>query len=193
MFLEIFEVFRNPCLLAWTVVQRHCTAAQGHWTRMQKRPCEKIDCDHIAYSKSGFYYHQKHCKIEMSYQEHAGYTHMRKLVDKGSKKYAVIYYQTLEFAEREHLRGCLALFHKELQKRKKSYDELKKDADTLEEQMAAINFAKELSEDPEVESPPKKAKEDESARQPTAVNWSFLGMGGGSSSSASTASGPAKV
>ena len=160
---------------------------------IKPKKCERVNFEHISYSQSIFYKHRKSCKVEMSYQEHAGYTHMRKLLDKGSKKYAVIYYQTLEFAEREHLRGCLALFHKELQKRKKSYDELKKDADTLEEQMDAINFAKELSEDPEVESPPKKAKEDETARQPTPVNWSFLGMGGGSSSSASTASGPAKV
>jgi hypothetical protein len=102
----------------------------------------------------------------------------------------------LEDEDREQLRGCLALFHKELRKRKKLYEDMQKEADTLKGQIEAMNTAKELSEDPFVESPRKKTREEEkkeSARPPTVVNWSWLGGSSASSTAPSTTTGPAKV
>ena len=124
----------------------------------------------------------------MSYKEHDGYEHLEALIKKPTVKFAVAYHQTLEDEDREKLRGCLALYHKELRRRKNSYEEMQTEANVLSKQMTAINSAPELSEDPSVEPPPKKAKEDESARQPTLTNWTLFG--GGSSASST---GPAKV
>ena len=128
----------------------------------------------------------------MSYTEHSGFVHLEALLKKPTVKFATAFHQTLEDDKREELRGCLALYHKELQKRKKLYEDMQKEADTLKLQIDAMNSAPELSEDPFVEPPPKKTREQESARQPTTTNWSIFG-GSLSSAASSAASGPAKV
>ena len=147
---------------------------------MYQRPCKKINCSHISYSESGFFYHQKHCKVEMTYQEHLGYVHMEKLLEKPTKKFASAYYQLMDQEERELLRGCLAKFHGELSMRKRKYEELQKIAETLEKLMGAANLVRELSSDSEAESPRDKranTREQSKSVQPAASSWSIFGRG----------------
>lgn len=147
---------------------------------MYQRPCKKINCSHISYSESGFFYHQKHCNVKMSYQEHAGYEHMQAIVG-GSKKYACGYYQLLAPEKRELLRGCLANFHGELNERKRRYEELQKIADKLEKHMGAANLVRDLSSDSEAESPrDKRMKMREQIKTVQAAassSWSIFGRG----------------
>ena len=184
------KIWQKNASVHSSAVTVHSSAVTLHTNMFKPTKCERVNCSNISYSRRAFYNHRKSCKVKMSYKEHSGYEHLEALIKKPTVKFAIAYHQTLEDDEREQLRGCLALYHKELQKRKKLYEDMQKEADVLKNQMTAINSAPELSEDPSVEPPPKKAKEDESARQPTLTNWTLFG---GGSSTSSTATGPSKV
>jgi hypothetical protein len=143
--------------------------------------CKSINCSHIAYSRRVVYSHRKVCKVEMSFQEHPGYEHMKAIVG-GSKKYACGYYQLLVPEKRELLRGCLANFQGELNEKKRRYEELQKIADKLEKHMGAANMVRELSSDSDAESPrDKRAKTREvsKAAEPAAASssWTLFGRG----------------
>lgn len=127
--------------------------------------------------------------------EHAGYVHIKALLDNPSKKYAGNYYQLLKQKDRELLRGCLASFHDELTTRKRRYEDLQKLAETLEKSMGAANLVRELSSDSEVESPrDKRAKKFEESKTAKPTGWFTFGSSAVPLPSASsTTTGPAKV
>ena len=145
----------------------------------EPKKCARVNCNHISYSQVIFYKHRKSCKVEMSYQEHLGYVHLEKLLEKPTKKFASAYYQLLGQDERELLRGCLAKFHGELTMRKRKYEEHQKIAETLQKLMDAANLVRELSSDSEAESPrDKRAKlRDETKNVQQASGWNFFGRG----------------
>ena len=157
---------------------------------MYLRKCVKIDCEHISYSKSTYYRHRQKCKVAMNYKEHEGYVHFQKIEKNKNKGKTFVqnYYSTLEEDEKETLRGCLALFHKEVHIQKKKYEELMKLGQVMESAIETMNLTKSISSEDDDSPRAKRAREREQQQQQVFSNgWSVFGRTSASSSSNSNA------
>ena len=102
----------------------------------------------------------------MSYTQHPGYVHMKEIIGKRSKKFAVAYYQPLNPEKRADLQSCIAQLHGELDSKRRAFEELEKIADKIDDLMKGPNqLTREISSDSEYESPRHKRARARSASQ----------------------------
>ena len=145
--------------------------------------CSRKNCLHISYSQTVFFKHQKTCKADMHYTEHVGYVHLKKLVDnkKKGEVFASNYISTLEEEDLTNLRGCIALFNKELREQKKQFEELKKFYDTnVKDIVQTMNVTRSISSgsDASPRSPRLQAQVTSSNKRPRTVVGSMINAGG---------------
>ena len=141
--------------------------------------CSKVNCNHISYSKRTFYKHRNKCKVVMSYKEHSGYVHFQKIEKNKNKGQLWVrnYYSTMEDEDKELLRGCLSLFHIEITKLKRKYEEIMKLDETIATAVETMNLTRNISSETE-ESPRAKKRlrqSKDNTVQPSAAGWSIFG------------------
>lgn len=120
---------------------------------MKKFTPTKCDsCEHIAESKTNFYFHRSTCPIRMSdHTKHIGFDNLKRLIEKPRKKFVEGVYIGLKPDEQLQLRGCISIFEEERARARLRLQELDSKAETIKLIKTYINTVNEEESD---DSPP---------------------------------------